>query len=334
MKKLLLLIISCFIYISIFATSATPSESKNKTDVVKILAGIVENNLDKLPGKTIAVIPFSYPDGIKSMEGSLISERLITRLTEDGKVKVLERYMLEEALKEQKLNASGLVDPRLAVKLGKIIGAQGILSGTITDLGEKIEINARLFKVETGEVIAARTLRARKTIKTFISPLWDEINRIKQESPSFKARIWLDKDAYKIGDFLTVRFETDRDSYVTIFDFNTDGSVFILFPNRFVPNNRVKGGKTYTIPAEEDGYKIRVHGPAGLERLKLFATTKDIPLFTEDYSQSPFRSLSEDKRSTPRNLQAIIDNLEKNSWAESRVEFLIENVFRGGSYRR
>lgn len=334
MKRFLLLIMLCSIYTSAFAGSTLPSELKHKTDALKSLVSLVEDNMDKLPGRAIAVIPFSYPDGIKSMEGSLISERLITRLTEDGKVKVLERRMLEEALKEQKLSASGLVDPRLAVKMGKIIGAQGILSGTITDLGEKIEINARLFKVDTGEVIAARTLRTRKTIKTFISPLWDEIDRIKQKNSTFKARIWVDKDACKIGDFLTVHFETDRDSYVTIFDFGTDGSICILFPNRFVPDNRVKGGRTYTLPAEDDGYKIRVHGPAGLERLKLFATTKDIPLFTEDYSQSPFRSLSRNDRHISRNLQVIIDNLGKNSWAESRLEFLIENVFRGNSCNR
>lgn len=311
------------------------SQSEEPTDPAEEIAQFVERNAGLLDGDTIAVFPFPYADGIKSIEGSLISERVVTRLTEQGVVRVVERSSLDRIMQEQKLSAAGFVDPAASVRVGRLLGARGILSATITDLGDVIEVHARLLRVETGEVVGTVKSRGRKTIKTFISPVWSEIERIKKESPSFSVRLWTDRGdtatgipGYRIGEFVTLYFEADRDCYVTIFDFTTSGSIHVLFPNSFMPNNRVKANRTYRIPDAQAGFKIRVTGPPGIERLKLFATTKDIPLFEEDFSQESFRSISGETYSVTRDLQAVIDSLEDNAWAESHFELRIEQILR------
>jgi hypothetical protein len=248
----------------------------------------------------------------------------------------VERELLDKIMAEQKLSASGLVDPVTSVQVGKLLGARGIVAGTVTDLGENIEIHARLVKVETAETVATVTVTCRKTIKTFISPLWSEIDRIKADSTSFHVAFAVENGlkpseipSYRVGDFVTLRFTADRDCYVTIFDFTTSGSIHVLYPNSLMTDNRVKAGREYVIPTEQAGFKIRVTDPPGVEKLKIFATTKKIPLFVEDFSQEPFRSINEGNYSPTRDLQAVVDSLEKNAWAESHLEIRIERALRG-----
>ncbi len=326
---------SLLLALSLLSTAGA-QQPEGKVDPVNEIVIMVEGRLDLLGGSTLVVFPFPYADGIKSIEGALLSERVVTRLAERGRVRVLERALLDKIMEEQKLSATGLVDAATSVRIGRLLGARGILSGTVTDLGELIEIHTRLLNVETGEVVATLKRKTRKTIKTFISPIWSEIDRIKAENESFGVRFWADRGrgptavpGYRIGDFVTFQFVAERDCYVTIFDFTTSGSIHVLFPNSFKPDNRIKGGREYVFPDEQAGFKIRVKGPPGIERLKLFATTRDIPLFEEDYSQESFRSVTEDNYSVTRDLQAVIDSLEDNAWAESHLELRIERILRG-----
>ena len=215
-----------------FVTPLALGQPEEPAGPANEIALLVEGHVDLLGGNTLVVFPFPYADGIKSIEGALIAERVVTRLTEGGQVRVVERAMIDKIMEEQKLSAAGFVDPSTAVEVGRLLGARGILSGTITDLGDVIEIHARLLNVETGEVVGTLKRRARKTIKTFISPLWSEIERIKTESPSFDLKVWADRGrastevpGYRIGDFITLYFKADRDCYVTIFDFTTSGSI-------------------------------------------------------------------------------------------------------------
>ena len=84
----------------------------------------------------------------------------------------------------------------------------------------------------------------------------------------------------------------------------------------------------YVLPGPDSGYKIQGRGPAGIERLKLFATTTDVPLYVRDYSKSPFNTFDDDDQEMVRGLQIVVDGMAKSDWAESSCEFLIENVLR------
>lgn len=113
--------------------------------------------------KRVAVIPFAGPRGGTSYSGAVLSERLVSRLLQRGGLEVVERPLLESVLKEQKLGLFGIMDPRTAQALGRVLGVDAILSGTAVELrGERVEINARLIHAETAQVLAGASGRVSK----------------------------------------------------------------------------------------------------------------------------------------------------------------------------
>ncbi|OGP86092.1 MAG: hypothetical protein A2V87_11190 [Deltaproteobacteria bacterium RBG_16_58_17] len=81
--------------------------------------------------KTVAVLPFSGQGGqqiTSEIEGVLGS------ISIDGKnyFTVVDRNAIDKILGEMKLNQSGMVDQSTAAEVGKLIGAQGIYTGAVT----------------------------------------------------------------------------------------------------------------------------------------------------------------------------------------------------------
>ncbi len=111
---------------------------------------------------TIAVVEFSSLSGGVTDFGRLLSEELITRLFSTGNYKVIERLLLNKAIADHKLKLQGLIDPKSAKELGKILGVDAIVSGTIADLGDSLRVNARLISTETGEILSVAATSMRK----------------------------------------------------------------------------------------------------------------------------------------------------------------------------
>jgi hypothetical protein len=81
--------------------------------------------------KTVAVLPFSGPGGeqiTSEVEGVLGS------ISIDGKnyFTMVDRNAIDKVLGEIKFNQSGIVDQDTAAEVGKLIGAQGIYTGAVT----------------------------------------------------------------------------------------------------------------------------------------------------------------------------------------------------------
>ena len=71
-------------------------------------------------------------------------------------LRVVERDKIDFILKEIELQQSGAVDVATAVKVGKILGAQLMVFGSITQLDDKnTRMVVRAVKVETSEIIAS-----------------------------------------------------------------------------------------------------------------------------------------------------------------------------------
>lgn len=111
-----------------------------------------------IQGKKIAIIPFSYADGREgaSKDGSVISERLTIKMINMHKFEIIERSVLDKVMAELKLQASGTIDASSAQQLGKVLGVEAIVTGTLVETsGGQIEVNARLIKTETAQAIGA-----------------------------------------------------------------------------------------------------------------------------------------------------------------------------------
>jgi curli biogenesis system outer membrane secretion channel CsgG len=64
--------------------------------------------------------------------GKTAADLLITKLVQDGNVSVIERNAIDKLLAEQNLTNSDRTDPTSAAKLGRILGVDAIVMGTIT----------------------------------------------------------------------------------------------------------------------------------------------------------------------------------------------------------
>ena len=63
---------------------------------------------------------------------------------------------------EQKLSLTGMVDQTSAQKLGKLLGVDAIASGTVTDLGKSLRVNARLIDTSTAVIFAVASTEITK----------------------------------------------------------------------------------------------------------------------------------------------------------------------------
>lgn len=80
----------------------------------------------------VAILPFEDRSEEGNAPASAIINMMVTELHKAGIFMLLERERLDDIAKEQKLSQSGLVDPSTALKLGKIAGAQYIITGAVT----------------------------------------------------------------------------------------------------------------------------------------------------------------------------------------------------------
>jgi len=99
----------------------------------------------------------------------------VTELVKSGKFRVVEREQLEALMQEKHLTLSGDVDPKTAVKIGKLLGVNYLLTGSVTEYGVTDKsahsgglgripgfsagkrdftaaLNARLIDTSTGEI--------------------------------------------------------------------------------------------------------------------------------------------------------------------------------------
>jgi TolB-like protein len=124
------------------------------------------------PGlKTLAIVGFSNNalddrERFDPLEWGMASI-LINYLNGATDLKVIERERLQWLLDELDLNQDGgRVDQSTAVRMGKLLGATTMLLGGFTVLGKQMQINARLVKVETGEILMTEQVTG-KTDKLF-----------------------------------------------------------------------------------------------------------------------------------------------------------------------
>jgi TolB-like protein len=107
--------------------------------------------------KAVAVLDFELIAKSESLRldkvvGRNVREDLSTAMGESQDIRVVERGQITSALKNLKMEQSGLVDAKNAKKLGKMVSADFVLVGSVSDRGDCVVINARMIYTETGQV--------------------------------------------------------------------------------------------------------------------------------------------------------------------------------------
>jgi curli biogenesis system outer membrane secretion channel CsgG len=145
------------------------------------------------PKKLVTIMNFDYGTvqnyvqqifGSNQDIGKGISDMLVDKLLKDGKYRLIERSALDKILAEQNFSNSDRADSNTAAKIGKVLGVDAIIIGSITQFGRDdqhtnvggggyglgkfglggvgvgkakavVAITARVVNVSTGEILAS-----------------------------------------------------------------------------------------------------------------------------------------------------------------------------------
>ncbi|HLJ16794.1 MAG TPA: CsgG/HfaB family protein [Bryobacteraceae bacterium] len=166
---------SSFAWVTVLLTAATmaPAQQKKRVAVMNFDYATVQSN--------VAAI-FNTNQDI----GKGISDMLVDRLVSSGAYSVIERKALDKIMAEQNFSNSDRADANSAAKLGRLLGANVIIVGSITQFGRDdksvgvgggafggfgskyglggvgkknakavVVLTARLVNVDTGEILAS-----------------------------------------------------------------------------------------------------------------------------------------------------------------------------------
>ncbi|AHG89036.1 Curli production assembly/transport component CsgG [Gemmatirosa kalamazoonensis] len=105
--------------------------------------------------RTVAVLYFDNNSGRTDYDplGRGISAMLITDLSAVPQIRLVERERLQNVLAEQQLQQLSMFDPATAVRAGKLLGAEYLLTGAFSAVDPQMRIDTRVIRVETGEIV-------------------------------------------------------------------------------------------------------------------------------------------------------------------------------------
>ncbi len=155
------------------------------------------------PKKRLAVSNFENKSGESWYNhdvGTGMADMLTTALFKTGKFNMVERQAIQKVLEEQALGASGAVTQNSAAKLGKLLGAGAIITGSVTEFGVKdgggkigglggmtkglvsgfgvksftarTAIDLRIIDTSTGEIILAESAFGEETSRSLDFDSW------------------------------------------------------------------------------------------------------------------------------------------------------------------
>ncbi|MDR2494313.1 MAG: hypothetical protein LBD24_03720 [Spirochaetaceae bacterium] len=114
-------------------------------------------------GANLAVLNF---DSGSEMFSEYVIEELTGILVMGGKVSVVERRSLDLLREEAHLQLSGDVGDDVAVSIGKQLGAQGIVTGSLQDMGDAFRFRIKVINVESARIEAQFSYNLRKDGRT------------------------------------------------------------------------------------------------------------------------------------------------------------------------
>jgi hypothetical protein len=150
MKPLAALIV-CFVVNCAVLAQAQDMDTELSKAAENLAAQIKQQGLKK-----VTVLDFTDLQGGSSELGKYVAEQLTVDLViaKNG-FSVLDRANLKSILAEHKLEATGLVDPDTAKKLGMFAGVDAIILGTVTPKDQSTILTAKIITTDTAEIVGA-----------------------------------------------------------------------------------------------------------------------------------------------------------------------------------
>jgi tetratricopeptide (TPR) repeat protein/peroxiredoxin len=99
----------------------------------------------------ISFIDFQDKGGLSERDGlsMVLTTQLGSLLNDSGRVQVVERVVIDRLLEELNLGSSELADPETALKLGKVLAAKLVSTGSLLHLPDSTLLSMRMIDTET-----------------------------------------------------------------------------------------------------------------------------------------------------------------------------------------
>ena len=109
------------------------------------------------PKKAIAVVEFAVRgSAIDPQAGAIIADSITSAIASLGYFALKDRLSLSaiaRIARHNPLGSIGPIDAETAMQLGKLHGIHGIVTGTISQLGDRVRVTARLIDTRNGTVL-------------------------------------------------------------------------------------------------------------------------------------------------------------------------------------
>ena len=132
---------------------STPvKEEKKRTEIPKV---VVRGEKVK-----VGVIEFQNLNEEAKREnlGTIFSEMLTTSFVNSEAFKITEREQLQKVAKELQLSQTGIIDVTQAKEVGKMVGADAIVTGSVVKIGGDLRLDARIIDVQSGIILNAEKI--------------------------------------------------------------------------------------------------------------------------------------------------------------------------------
>lgn len=135
--------------------------------------------------------------GISEEDTDYILARLTGVLQGAGRVRVVEREVLDALLEELRLSASELADPSTALRVGRILSARLITTGRLLREGNDWQASLRIVETETTAIKAALAESIRTGDKEEVAEVLGKalLERLRAEYPLYGRIVSLEEDA-------------------------------------------------------------------------------------------------------------------------------------------
>jgi TolB-like protein len=142
--------------VSYSETAKTVAVTRSRT--VSVTSGIegainkaTKDLINKLPARSkIAVLSVSSMD---RESATFVMDELEFQLVDTGFFTVVDRKTLDQVRNEQNFQLSGDVDDNSAVSIGKLLGADIVVTGSISGIGSTQRLTLKALDVQTAQIV-------------------------------------------------------------------------------------------------------------------------------------------------------------------------------------
>jgi curli biogenesis system outer membrane secretion channel CsgG len=167
---LLLSVLASPLFVATAAVAAEQTVTQAPTRNQRLRVAILDFDFANT-GLTGSNSSFTEGDG----PGQGISDLLTNRMVQNGTFSIIERSQITAVLREQNLGASGRIDASSAAEIGRILGVDAVVVGSITRFNveerqsgfsvfgignsskrylAEVQVNARMIDATTAEILA------------------------------------------------------------------------------------------------------------------------------------------------------------------------------------